>query len=379
MSSAGSRLLVTKGWLRQKLLMLSCACGGLLVSAFALAESQQPYQLLRGNPAGYGAVVPGKPIELPADHLPHKDYRIEWWYLTANLQDAQGNDYGVHWTLFRQSLSAAADPGGWASNQVYMAHGALTTPAGHVYEQRFARGGIGQARVVLDEQGHFAAWLDDWQLRGEADGPLPGQLVFTVAGAKVVLDLQANTPWVLQGQNGYSQKSAQGQASYYYSQPHIRISGSLQQHDESLALDGVGWLDREWSSQPLAPDQPGWDWLALHLDDGNALMVYRLRQANGEHWISGSWVDPQGQAITLGPAEVVFEPLATNPVTSAAGRVRDLPLSWRVALPAKGLSWTVSPVAADHWLDTAFPYWEGPVRVQGSTTGRGYLELTGYE
>jgi predicted secreted hydrolase len=379
MNSAGSRLLVAKGWMRQMLLVLGVTCSGLLVGTIALAESQQPYQLLQGDPAGYGAVVPGRSIELPADHLPHKDYRIEWWYLTANLQDAEGNDYGVHWTLFRQSLSAAADPGGWASNQVYMAHGALTTPDGHVYEQRFARGGIGQAGVALDEQGHFAAWLDDWQLQGEADGPLPGRLVFTVAGAKIELDLQANTPWVLQGQNGYSQKSAQGQASYYYSQPHIRISGSLQQHGEAVALEGVGWLDREWSSQPLAPDQPGWDWLALHLDDGSALMVYRLRQADRDHWISGSWVDLQGHATTLAPADVVFEPLATNAVTSATGRVRDLPLSWRVALPAKGLSWTVSPVAVDHWLDTAFPYWEGPVRVQGSTTGRGYLELTGYE
>jgi predicted secreted hydrolase len=356
--------------------------------------AEDAYQLLRGNPAGYAQVLPGQTIVFPQDHLPHPDYRIEWWYLTANLTDATGAQYGIHWTLFRQSMNPAADPGSWASNQVWMLHAALSTPDDHVYQQNFARGGIGQADVTINAEGLFDAWLDDSRLTSTfasasaSVSPLPGRLQFTVADYVVQLDLTANTPWVLQGKQGYSQKSSLGQASYYYSQPHIQVSGHISQRTDeaekdgpaqkTTAVSGQGWLDREWSSQPLAPDQPGWDWLSVHLEDGHALMVYRLRQKNGDDWISGSWVDPDGQATTLTKDEIIFEPIATTTLTTAGGIERQLPLHWRVSLPAKGLSWTVSPLSKNHWLDTAFPYWEGPVSLSGSSKGQGFLELTGY-
>jgi predicted secreted hydrolase len=372
------------------LLLLTLAC------APALA-ADDAYQLLRGDPQGYAEVTVGKPLAFPADHQPHPDYRIEWWYLTANLTDAAGGNYGVHWTLFRQSMSPAPDPGGWSSNQVWMAHAALSTPDGHVYQQRFARGGIGQAGVGINTLGRFDAWLDGSRLTGTSPSPLPGQLQFTVEDYSVTLELTADTPWVLQGKQGYSQKSNLGQASYYYSQPHIKVSGQLSRHrlghkndgyesdDESadatnqkIMLTGLGWLDREWSSQPLAPNQPGWDWLSVHLDDGYALMVYRLRQRDGDDWISGSWIAPDGTATTLTKDEIIFEPIDTTLITTKGNIQRQLPLHWRVSLPAKDLSWTVTPMSQDHWLDTAFPYWEGPVTLSGTSNGQGFLELTGY-
>jgi predicted secreted hydrolase len=377
-----------------------------LVCAPALAEDDA-YQLLRGDPQGYAKVIVGKPLVFPADHLPHPDYRIEWWYLTANLTDDSGAHYGVHWTLFRQSMTPEHASSGWASNQVWMAHAALSTPDGHVYQQRFARGGIGQAGVDVNAQGQFDAWLDGSRLTGTStsNSPLPGQLNVTVDDYQVTLDMTADTPWVLQGKQGYSQKSNLGQASYYYSQPHIKIRGQLRRLDNSdrdntdenadentvkntvksagtasqpIILNGQGWLDREWSSQPLAPDQPGWDWLSVHLDDGHALMVYRLRQRDGNDWVSGSWIAPDGSATTLAKDEIIFEPIATTLITTAGNIQRQLPLSWRVLLPAKNLSWTVTPLSKAHWLDTAFPYWEGPVMLTGSSKGQGFLELTGY-
>lgn len=348
----------------------------LLLSSLAIAEDDA-YQLLRSDPEGYGVVRPGLDLEFPKDHLPHPDFRIEWWYLTANLEDEMGRHYGVHWTLFRQSMSPADDPGGWQSSQVWMAHTALSAPSGFHYEERFARGGIGQADVRINADKRFEAWLDNWTWTGDSGSPLPGELVFTAQDFDVALELDASTPWVLQGDKGYSQKSALGQASYYYSQPHIRVRGSVKQGGASVSVTGDAWLDREWSSQPLAPDQPGWDWLSVHLADGHALMVYRLRQQGREDWISGSWVTPSGESSTLGRDDIVFEPLSETNIETPGGS-RAVPLHWRVALPDKNLEWTVAPVSADHWLDTAFPYWEGPVKIQGATDGRGYLELTGY-
>lgn len=342
-----------------------------------LAGASENYRLLRSDPEGYAEVVPGRTFEFPQDHLPHPAHRIEWWYLTGNLLDDEGGRYGVQWTLFRQSLSPAPDPGGWQSNQAWMAHAALSLPAGHRYEQRFARGGIGQAGVGLDGSGRFEARMDDWLLRGRGAEPLPGALQVTVDGAVLSLELQGDTPWVLQGEAGYSRKSPRGQASYYYSQPHIRAVGTLSLNGRTVRLSGDLWLDREWSSQPLAPDQPGWDWLSLRLEDGYALMAYRLRQHDGQHWLRGNWVSPAGESVALGPGDLVFEPLDSTEVATGRG-LRPMPLRWRVALPRLGLAWTVEARSPDHWLEVAFPYWEGPVSAVGSSAGRGYLELTGY-
>jgi len=339
--------------------------------------AQENFQLLRSDPEGFPRVERGRTFEFPADHLPHPAHRIEWWYLTANLRDSEGRRYGVQWTLFRQSASAAPDPGGWASNQLWMAHAALSSPTGHDYAERFARGGIGQAGVELNDEGRFVAWLDDWTLAGGGPAPVPGELVLRLPDSTLRLALEADTPWVLQGERGYSQKSARGQASYYYSQPHISARGALEREGVRVPLEGLAWLDREWSSQPLAPDQPGWDWLSLHLEDGHALMVYRLRQNQGDHWLSGSWVCPGGEVQPLGPDDLVFEPIATASVRTDTGP-RELPLQWRVALPRKKLEWQVIALNPEHWLDVAFPYWEGPVAVSGASDGEGYLELTGY-
>jgi predicted secreted hydrolase len=258
-----------------------------------------------------------------------------------------------------------------------MAHAALSTPDGHVYEERFARGGIGQAGVALNTAGQFEGWLDDWILQGEDSSPLPGVLSFNVGEYDVELSLSVEMPWVLQGDEGYSLKAPTGQASYYYSQPHIQLSGKIQHRKKNTDVSGLGWLDREWSSQPLAPDQPGWDWFSLHLDDGNALMVYQLRTTSQPNTINGVWVTATGEATPLKTDDVVLQSRSNVSIETQAG-ARALPLSWEIRVPSKGVDIQVTAPKAEHWLDTLFPYWEGPVNVTGSHSGIGFMELTGY-
>jgi predicted secreted hydrolase len=347
----------------------------LLLSTFASSENE--YNLLRSDATGFAEVLPERPLAFPEDHLSHPDFRIEWWYLTANLKDDLGAEWGVHWTLFRQALRPGDDPGGWSSNQAWMAHAALSTPDGHVYEERFARGGIGQAGVALNTAGQFEGWLDDWILQGEDSSPLPGVLSFNVGEYDVELSLSVEMPWVLQGDEGYSLKAPTGQASYYYSQPHIQVSGKIQHREKNTDVSGLGWLDREWSSQPLAPDQPGWDWFSLHLDDGNALMVYQLRTTSQPNTINGVWVTATGEATPLKTDDVVLQSRSNVSIETQAG-ARALPLSWEIRVPSKGVDIQVTAPKAEHWLDTLFPYWEGPVNVTGSHSGIGFMELTGY-
>ncbi|NBD29277.1 MAG: iron ABC transporter permease [Alphaproteobacteria bacterium] len=317
---------------------------------------------------GFAMPVPGAGFDFPADHGPHPDYRIEWWYLTANLQGPDGTPYGLQWTLFRSAL-APGEAEGWDSPQVWFAHAAVTTPEAHYSTERFARGGIGQAGVDADP---FAAWIDDWRLAGPSLDEL--ELRATGPGFAYDMGLQAEGPLVFHGEQGYSVKSAQGQASYYYSQPFYRIAGDLDLPGATVPVTGRAWLDREWSSQPLAADQLGWDWFSLTFESGDRLMAFQLRQSDGRDFSSGTWIGSEGATTALGDGALTATPLE---VTQVAGR--DVPTRWRLELPARGVDVTVTALNPRAWMDVSIPYWEGPVTVGGSHGGIGYLEMTGYD
>ncbi len=338
---------------------------------------------LRDQGTGFAQVTPGKTLQFPLDHGAHPDYRIEWWYLTANLSDRDGRNWGLQWTLFRRAMSPQQVEAGWSSNQMWMAHAAITTPDGHFYEQRFARGGIGQAGVSrASDTKPFNAWIDDWQWQSSGAALFPARLSFNIGDREIILLLEATGDLVQNGVNGYSQKSEQGQASYYYSQPHIRVRGFVNQGLNKIYLSGQGWLDREWSSQALAANQQGWDWFSLHLDDGYKLMVYQLRHEDGKHWLSGNWIDPYGDSRTLDRDAIQLSLLDTREVRTGDDQSTELPLEWQLALVEQNRSWRIKPLYDQQWMDTQIPYWEGVVLVEdenGAHSGIGYMELTGYE
>lgn len=338
---------------------------------------------------------PGNRLVFPQDHGPHPNYRIEWWYLTANLNAEDGRPFGVQWTLFRQALAPEdrqdsleraekkASERVWQSRQLWMAHAALSTPDEHFFAERFARGmtlpdNNGQAGV---NAAPFSAWIDNWTL--EAKQPTEGfeRLRVNADGDDFGyrLELTAEGPLVLHGQDGFSQKSADGQGSMYYSQPFFRVSGEVVHHGETLEVSGRAWLDREWSSQLLGPTQSGWDWFSLHLDSGDKLMAFRLRggardeQHNDGHYLSGSWIGADGQVTPLSGDELRLSPLEYSHVAG-----HRMPTTWRVEVPEHGLDVEVSAHHPQQWMDTSFAYWEGMVTVKGSQQGEGYLEMTGY-
>nr|WP_269102767.1 lipocalin-like domain-containing protein [Mangrovicoccus ximenensis] len=98
---------------------------------------------------GFALPQPDPVFRFPRDHGPHPRFRIEWWYVTANLKTASGEDRGIQWTLFRSALAPQERPG-WASPQIWFAHAAMTRPGAHLVAERRARGGIGEA---ADETG----------------------------------------------------------------------------------------------------------------------------------------------------------------------------------------------------------------------------------
>lgn len=350
---------------------LTAILAGLFWLTLAVSGWPQGFAGLGTDAQGFAVPEKGRPLNFPGDHGPHPDYRIEWWYVTANLVAADGRQFGAQWTLFRSALK----PGNaqtWADPQIWIGHAALTTKERHYVAEKLGRGGVGQAGV---NPAPFAAWIDDWRMQqlGSQGDPLDQvEVRASGEGFSYVLNMGAEGPLVLQGEAGYSVKSAAGQASYYYSQPFYGVRGKITVDGAPVEVSGKAWLDREWSSQPLASDQTGWDWFSLHIATGEKLMAFRLRDG-GEGFTSANWILPTGKTEPLASGEVLIEPVRTADVAG-----RKVPVAWRVRIPGRGLDITTQPLNDQSWMATSTPYWEGPISFTGTSSGVGYLEMTGY-
>jgi predicted secreted hydrolase len=341
------------------------------------ATEEKGFAGLADDAASYAQVTPGKRFVFPDDHGPHDGFRIEWWYITANLKDDKGQPFGVQWTLFRSALPRTAqkvgDDQGWRNRNLWMGHAAVTSAGAHQATERYARGGVEQAGVTLSP---FSAWIDEWSLTSQASAETPlADMQLQASGPQFSyrLHLTSSKPLVLQGDQGFSQKSEAGQASYYYSQPFFDADGSVTIEGKTYQVKGSAWLDREWSSQPLTANQTGWDWFSVHLEDGAQVMLYRMRQKQGDPYLTGTWINADGSTEQLASKDISLTPTAT---TDVAGH--KMPTRWSMKIPGKGLDITTTALNPNAWMNLRIPYWEGPVTLSGSHKGVGYLEMTGY-
>ena len=358
----------------------------LLAGATVADDPGPPSELadLLGNdadPAFSRALTP-RAFVFPADHGPHPGYRNEWWYLTGNLDSDAGRRFGYELTFFRFALAPAIPASGsaWRTNQVYIAHLAVTDADDERFfvAQRYSRGALGLAGAEAEP---FRVWIDDWRIAARLPEDSWHLHADDVAfGLDVTLTAQ-KAP-VLNGIDGLSRKSADPRnASYYYSITRLATGGTIRIGRQEFRVSGLSWLDREWSTSALAADQVGWDWFALQLEDGSELMFYQLRKTDGsaDAASAGTFVDADGVASHLDTDAVEITVLDAW-VSPKGGTY---PARWRIRAPRLGLSLTVTPVMANQELFTTVRYWEGAVDVDGSRdgetlAGRGYVELTGY-
>ena len=323
----------------------------------------------------YPPVSPREPVVLPRDHGAHPDYKTEWWYATGWLQTSTG-PVGFQVTFFRTRLPFDdGNPSRFAPRQLITAHVALGDPTvGRLqHGQRMAREGFGLAEAAT---GDTRVNIDDSTLSREKDGAF-----VTHAGSDTfMLDLRmlpTQAP-LLQGDRGYSRKGPE-EASAYFSVPHLAVTGKLTRNGREEAVRGEAWLDREWSSSLLNARAVGWDWAGLNMDDGSAITVFRVRDAQGGViWTGGSVRGGDGSLLILGPGDVAFDARRRwrSPRTGATYPV-ETEMSIKTPVGVRHL--TLRPLFDDQELDsrpTGGPiYWEGAVNVEG---GRGFLELVGY-
>ncbi len=331
---------------------------------------------------GFKRAVEPRVFEFPKDHAQHPGFRNEWWYITGNLSDDENNHYGYQVTLFRIALTPQSpiSNSNWATNQVWMAHVALTDVSAkhHAHTQRFARGAAGLAG---QSDQPFRVWLEDWQILGTERGNFPWRIEVKTAQFSLALELRSRKPVVLQGQKGLSQKSSQvGNASYYYSLTRLQTRGEIIRNDQAIRVNGWSWLDREWSTSVLGADQVGWDWFSLQFFDQHELMFYRMRKHSGEtdSHSAGKWVMPEGGTQALTADDMTLRVL--RHWTSPSGR--RYPVSWELRIPRLQQQLIVEALLDDQEMATGIFYWEGAVKVMKGTSnellGYGYLEMTGY-
>lgn len=333
---------------------------------------------------GFKRAIEARDFSFPQDHFDHPGYRNEWWYVTGNLQDMSGNEFGYQLTFFRIGISPAGQArereSAWAAETVWMAHIALSDlgAARHYHDQRFARGAAGLAGV---KAAPFTVWLEDWNITGASDGSFPWELTAANADFSLQLNLSPLKPIVLQGENGLSRKSSgQGNASYYYSLTRLQTAGEILVAGNRYEVSGLSWLDREWSTSVLASHQVGWDWFSLQLDDGSDVMYYQLRNQQGaaDDFSAGKWVKVDGAAQAIRKHEISLQPIRYWKSSSG----RRYPVEWRLELPGKHISWRIEAALDNQEMRTVVDYWEGVVRVYDALSkkqiGKGYLEMTGY-
>ena len=303
--------------------------GALLLAAFAVLASllwPRAPQPLRANvvaeaapadTAGFARAEGPQPLGFPADHGPHDDFQTEWWYYTGNLTAETGEHFGYQLTFFRRALTPpdqrSARDSTWAADQVYMAHFALTDVSGgkHYSFEKLARGAAGLAGAKAEP---FRVWLEDWSVAGSSVNQT------RLRASALNLDLNLNLSLdlnladlkgpILQGDRGYSRKGPEpGNASYYVSLPRVATTGVITVNDKPFTVDGLSWMDHEWSTSALGAEQAGWDWFSIQLDDNTELMLFQLRRADGtvDAFSSGTLIAADGSTRQLGPGDFSIE------------------------------------------------------------------------
>ena len=338
----------------------------------------------------FNKVSPGREFRFPGDHGTHEGYRQQWWYFTGNLVSSDGSEFGYQLTFFRfeHGMNPDLPEQGWNAPDSWMAHLAVSDlESGRFYSfEDFSRGALDLAGANASP---FSVWINGWSARETEDGKpdcpgcLHARLLADAGDFSIDLDVASESPPILHGDHGYSIKSGDGTvASYYYSYPDLATTGELVIGGRNMSVSGSSWMDREWSSGVLKDGQSGWDWFSLHLDSGHRMMLFQVRQENGEHFRSGTLIAPDGQVTAMGPGQVSMEPMDYWR-SSRSGA--EYPVVWKLEWGdgEDSMVLVVETSLENQELDHTFTYYEGVIRASGKigdapVTGRGYMELTGY-
>lgn len=373
----------------KKHLIISIVVGLLLFSgALVLSNSDDPAPLLatiKQNDdfdEGFSRADGSLSFQFPDDYGPHSNFQTEWWYYTGNLESEDGRQFGYQLTFFRRALiseeAVSERESEWASNQIFMAHFAITDIQENQFYtfERFSREGLSLAGA---QSMPYQVWLEDWRVEQTSSSEFA--LTARKEGIEIDLKLRDMKGPILHGDEGYSQKGP-GTGSYYYSQSRLASEGSIKIDGQSFQVTGLSWKDHEFSTSALSPGQVGWDWFSLQLSDQRELMLFQIRRSDGsiDPYSSATIILENGHTISLSSEQFSMEARETWKSPHSEARY---PIDWVINIPSQQIELRIQAVIEDQELNHSFVYWEGAVWVEGSiqglsVSGMGYIEMTGY-
>ena len=325
------------------------------------------------------ASAPLPPIRFPQDEAAHRDL-TEWWYYTGHMNavtpDGKSHHYGFELVIF-QSLRSNLPP-------VYAAHFAISdiTREEFHYDQRSQTEPDARIPDGTSTTG-ISVHVGNWSITG-----LNGldHLVASMTNYAIQFNLHSLKPPVLHNSNGLITYGLAG-FSYYYSRTRMDLSGTLIDHNQSLQVTGLAWMDHQWGNF-LALGGGGWDWYSIQLNNSTEMMLYLIREAGGNilsTYVSFIDLNAIDHLLPSNALKVTVLNHWRSPVTGA-----NYPSGWKLQIedPHEHASLTLLPELKDQELiayqSTGNSYWEGAVSIHGhsagtSVNGEGYVELTGYE
>jgi len=327
----------------------------------------------------YKDITPGAGVEIPGDFYFRDGYRVQWWYFTGHLFDETGREFGYELTFFVVNVQKKSYTSQFGVKRIYISHFAISDIKGN--------------RFLFSDQADTDAYalagaksdsLKVWAGKNILEGDMR-ELHIQAEDRKKSLDLSLvpAKPLVLNGENGYSRKSAKSpqNASLYFSCSRLETRGTIKIGRDIFRVKGKTWFDREISSRGLSEDQKGWDWFAIQLDDNREFMLYLLRKKDGtiDRYSSGTFVYPDGRYRPLSKND--FGVAVLDHYRSRRSPAR-YPSLWEITVPSENLKLRIIPSLQDQEVlaqnTTGNYYWEGTCRVEGTAKGRAYVEMTGY-
>ncbi len=339
------------------------------------------------NPGGnitnnFKQAIDVKKFQFPEDFGSHPEYQTEWWYYTGNVFTDDGRHFGYQLTFFRRAIpfNGGTDSSAWTSNQIYLAHFALTDTLDkeHFYFDEISRGAAGLAGTKTEP--YFSIWLKNWEIEQINDNQF--NLKAETEEISIDLLLTDNKGIVFHGDQGLSQKGAEeGNASFYFSQTRLDTEGVLRVQDKIFDVSGLSWMDHEFGTSTLGVDQVGWDWFSIQLSDNTEIMLFQIREMDGEisPFSSGTIINEDNSIIPLKTEDFEIQPLKTWRSPDGVG----YPTEWKIVINSEDIELSIKPVIPDQEMKLFFQYWEGAVEISGLVNGKevsgyGYVELTGY-
>ncbi|MGC8768913.1 lipocalin-like domain-containing protein [Calditerrivibrio sp.] len=316
-------------------------------------------------------------VSLPQDLYYRGDYKSQWWYFTGHLTATGGKKYGFEFTIFVVNLNKIDYKSKFGLNRIYISHLAITDIDNKKYyfEDDTSRGAHNEA--FADSGRLFVKVFDDSISGGIEKFFLKGK----GANFSFELELIPIKKPIINGLNGYSNKiyGCEECASLYFSITRLKTKGIVELNGKKDNVAGESWFDREINSDYKTDKLKGWDWFSLMLDDGTELIVYRIKNRNGNVDKSSyaAFIDNYGGKVNIDFKDINIKPLDFY-ISKKTGA--KYPIKWEMVISNKKI-YVQSMVEDQEFVaskSTFNYYYEGACRVYGDLTGKGYMELTGY-